>query len=237
VSELAKSLLAFQKNAPSLHRDATNPHFKSKFLSLEGLMDAVLPVANNWGLVITQFPTGVETPHGTVPALRTRITHAESGEFLEDVMLLLPERDGPQAQGSALTYARRYSLMAALGLVADEDDDGNAATQSGLGEPQPLRADRPSGGSSSGASPKPELVTPPEDAKPSDYVVHFGKNRGVLLGSLTAAQLSWYATKWEVQDTPSDYDRRLKAAAVSLHAGDDSPLVAALSAHDDEIPF
>jgi hypothetical protein len=115
--------------------------------------------------------------------------------------------------------------------IASADEVRN---RSGLGEPQPNGSQH---SPSSEASPKPELVTPPEDAKPSDYVVHFGKNRGVLLGSLTAAQLSWYATKWEVQDTPSDYDRRLKAAAVSLHAGDDSPLVAALSAHDQDLPF
>lgn len=69
-----------------------------------------------------------------------------------------------------------------------------------------------------------DLPVVPEDAKPSEYAIHFGKNRGVLLGSLTAAQLGWYATKWEVQDTPSDYDLRLKAAAVALHSGDDSPM-------------
>ena len=69
-----------------------------------------------------------------------------------------------------------------------------------------------------------DLVTPPEDSKPSEYVIHFGKNRGVLLGALTAAQLRWYANEWVVQDTPSDYDLRLKAAAVALHTGSDEPL-------------
>lgn len=90
-----------------------------------------------------------------------------------------------------------------------------------------------------GGGPAADLPTIPEDAKPSEYVIHFGKNRGVLLGSLTAAQLGWYATKWEVQDTPSDYDRRLKAAAVALQSGDDEPLVvgAGLSTYDESIPF
>ena len=76
------------------------------------------------------------------------------------------------------------------------------------------------------SSPADDLTTPPEDAKPSEYVIHFGKNRGVLLGALTAAQLAWYATKWEVQDTPSDYDLRLKAAAAALNSGSDEPLAA-----------
>ena len=79
-----------------------------------------------------------------------------------------------------------------------------------------------------------DLTTPPEDAKPSEYVVHFGKNRGVLLGALTAAQLRWYANEWVVQDTPSDYDLRLKAAAVALHAGEDAPLS---SDPYPEVPF
>jgi hypothetical protein len=79
-------------------------------------------------------------------------------------------------------------------------------------------------GSGNGSSAKPDLPAIPEDARPSEYAVHFGKNRGTLLGSLTKQQLGWYAEKWEVQDTPSDYDLRLKAAAFALYAGDDTPL-------------
>ena len=62
--------------------------------------------------------------------------------------------------------------------------------------------------------------------RPSETVVHFGKNKGVLLGSLTPAQVRWYATEWTLQDTPSEYDHHLKAAAVALHAGDDTPFAA-----------
>ncbi len=62
--------------------------------------------------------------------------------------------------------------------------------------------------------------------KPSELPVHFGKNKGVFLGSLTPAQLRWYATEWQLQDTPSPYDHLLKSAAVALYAGDDSPIEA-----------
>jgi len=220
VSELGKALLQFQKNAPDLHRDATNPHFKSKFLSLEGLMGAVLPVANNCGLVISQFPT---TADGTQPALRTRIEHADSGEFIEDVMLLVPEKEGPQAQGSALTYARRYSLMAALGLVADEDDDGNQASNgrqaNGVGtnwRPSEAKPDM----SQEEYLALVEIAQLPK-AVASQQVIHFGKNKGVLLSELTPGQLRWLANEWVIQDEPSEYDHRLKAAAVALQAGDD----------------
>ncbi len=61
-------------------------------------------------------------------------------------------------------------------------------------------------------------------AKPSELPVHFGKNRGILLGSLTSSQVRWYAMEWQLQDTPSEYDHLLKTAAVALHAGDDSPI-------------
>ena len=60
--------------------------------------------------------------------------------------------------------------------------------------------------------------------KPSEMPVHFGRNRGVLLGSMTPAQVRWYAQEWKVQDEPSEYDHRLKAAAVALSAGDDRPI-------------
>ncbi len=70
--------------------------------------------------------------------------------------------------------------------------------------------------------------------KPSELPCHFGKNRGVLLGSLTPAQVRWYATEWQLQDTPSDYDHLLKTAAVALYAGDDSPIEADPYA---DIPF
>jgi hypothetical protein len=103
-----------------------------------------------------------------------------------------------------------------------------------------VRARSAGAGGTDGQSPAPAELSPiPEDAAPSQYVVHFGKNRGVRMGSLTPPQLRWYAETWVVQEDPSDYDRRLKAAAVALHSGDDTPLVPAgvLSPHDDEIPF
>lgn len=124
MSNLAKAVLGVQTDAPDLHFDAANPHFKNKFLSLHGLTEALRPVLSKHGLVVLQFPTQVDMQ----PALRTKLIHAESGETEEDTMLLAAVKLDPQGQGSAITYARRYSLMAILGLVADEDDDGQKAT-------------------------------------------------------------------------------------------------------------
>lgn len=119
-----EALLDVQKALPSLSKDARNPHFKNKYVTLEQLMEKVLPVLHERDLLLLQLPT---TYTGDL-ALETQIVHVPSGTEVKSVMPLNKlQKDDPQGQGSALTYARRYSLMATLGLVADEDDDGNAA--------------------------------------------------------------------------------------------------------------
>jgi hypothetical protein len=120
-STLAQSLLAFQAEGVKLQKDSINPHFKNRYIGLDSLMADVLPVLNKCGLVVLQMPT--ESEGG--PALTTRIVHAETGDSIESTMPLLMTKQDPQAQGAALTYARRYALMAFLGLVADEDTDGH----------------------------------------------------------------------------------------------------------------
>lgn len=154
MSELGKALLAFQSDMPALQRDAINPHFRNRHVSLENLMGHVLPKLNAAGLVVMQMPTVSREPGvGSVPALRTTILHAESGESIEDVMLLMPGKQDPQGQGSAITYARRYALMSALGLVADEDDDGNASSGAG----STTKRDRqPESASEAGSTPAPD---------------------------------------------------------------------------------
>ena len=232
MSELAKALLAFQADAPTIQKDAINPHFRSKFVSLHALMEVVLPALNKHGVILMQLPTVV---NGYGPALRTVLTHAETGESVEDVMPLQAAKNDPQGQGSALTYARRYALMAALGLVADEDDDGNAAQNRGR---EPARSrdeagstpapDNPADAARAAQEAAKEARTPTDDGHPSEVVVHFGKNgpgpdnprgdlAGTKLGDLLPKQLAWYADTWEPKNDPRD--RRLKLAAQALKKG------------------
>lgn len=117
-------LLKLQGEAIALQKDAINPHFKNTYITLNELMGKILPKLNELGLVLMQTPTTL----GGTPAMTTTIADAESGEVISDTMALVLDRPTPQAQGSAITYARRYALMSMLGLVADEDDDGNKAT-------------------------------------------------------------------------------------------------------------
>ncbi len=122
---LYDALLAFQADAPTLQKDKINPAFRSKYLSLDSLMEQVLPALNAHGLIWTTLPGRDDDGAGV---LRYELIHAASGDRLGGTMPLLAAKPDPQGQGSAITYARRYSLMAVLGLVADEDDDGNRAS-------------------------------------------------------------------------------------------------------------
>jgi len=105
-------------------KDSRNPHFKNSYISLTKLLDVVLPVLTGKGLVLIQTPTTVVGG----PGLRTAIVDVDTGETVEGEVPLMLERDNPQGLGSAITYARRYALMSMLALVADEDDDGQAAS-------------------------------------------------------------------------------------------------------------
>jgi hypothetical protein len=126
-STLVEALLAFQADAPKLTKDATNPHFKNKYTSLDSLIADVVPVLSQHKLVWLTRPGRDETG---APALHYELLYAPSGERVEGAMPLMLSKEDPQGQGSALTYARRYSMVSVLGLAADDDDDGNRARPS-----------------------------------------------------------------------------------------------------------
>lgn len=123
LGELLAALSAFQGEVESVSKDAANPFFKSSYASLPAVVKAASPLLAKHTLTVTQH-LGHDEDGDT---LTTIVGHA-SGQYLGDTMRLRPVKDDPQAQGSATTYGRRYAYMAALGLVAEEDDDGNAGS-------------------------------------------------------------------------------------------------------------
>lgn len=130
IASLAAALAKFQAEVKQPKKDADNPFFKSKYVPLEGVQSAVKePMAKN-GLSYTQFAVA----DGERIGVATIIMH-ESGEFIEFDPLYLPGRNAkgfdPQSVGSAITYGRRYSLAAALGISSEDDDDGNASSAPG----------------------------------------------------------------------------------------------------------
>lgn len=124
MNSLAQALVKAQRGfAPAL-KQSMNPHFRSKYVDLAGCVEAVIDSLNANGIALIQQTH--ECADGIV--VETVFLH-ESGERLDCGKLHVPAtKHDAQGYGSALTYARRYSLMAACG-IAPEDDDGNAASK------------------------------------------------------------------------------------------------------------
>jgi len=120
VGKLGDALAKAQAEMEGAAKDATNPHFRSKYADLASIRDACRPLAK-FGIAFLQ-PTRAEGPHVTVTTL---LLHS-SGEWIAEDLTLTAGQNTPQAVGSAITYGRRYGLAAMVG-IAPEDDDGEAA--------------------------------------------------------------------------------------------------------------
>jgi len=124
MKQIATALVKAQKAFGPALKTATNPHFKSRYADLSACVEAVMDGLNDNGIALIQ--KCYDCANGVM--VETVFVH-ESGEMLECGILHVPaSKQDPQGYGSALTYARRYSLMAACG-IAPEDDDGNAASR------------------------------------------------------------------------------------------------------------
>ncbi len=147
ISNLAEALVALQAELPIIPFDSVNPFFNSKYASLKAILSIVRPLLVKHNLTVTQLPSSpnpplleVSTITAAVPnapsastafalvGLSTRLVHA-SGEWIEDEIHIPVEADQRVAQitGSDITYLRRYSLSALLGIITDEDTDGEPA--------------------------------------------------------------------------------------------------------------
>lgn len=124
MQNVSAALVKAQKAFGPALKTNTNPHFKSKYADLSACIEAVIDALHANGIALVQ--RNIETDSGV--CVETVFVH-ESGETLSSGPLHVPAaKNDPQGYGSALTYARRYSLMAACG-IAPEDDDGNAAVK------------------------------------------------------------------------------------------------------------
>lgn len=192
---LEQALVAAQTEMPAVEPDSVNPHFRSRYVSLDHLIAKTRPVLNRHGLAVTQEPTHIEGE----PALRTTVVHV-SGESRSSVMpLLLTKRDS-QGVGGALTYSRRYAWAALLGVSADEDDDGNQVSSG------PPPADPPA------AAPATTRATA---GAASQYAFKTGKYAGQMFSDVPSAYLAWYLEKGPLQAVKAeilDYQAQGKTA-------------------------
>jgi hypothetical protein len=135
MKEIAAALVKAQKAFGPALKTSTNPAFRSKYAKLENCIEAVIDALNDNGIMLMQ-PTHL-CEDGVI--VETMFLH-ESGEQISNGKLHVPAtKHDAQGYGSALTYARRYSLLAACGIAA-EDDDGEAASKSKAAPPKPAAA-------------------------------------------------------------------------------------------------
>ncbi len=208
ISNISAALAKFQSEVKQPKKDTNNPFFNKKYVPLEGVVSVITePLAKN-GLSYIQS-TGTE---GENVIVTTLLMHT-SGEFIESDPLRLPghqvQKGGgkdfnPQGIGSAITYGRRYSLTALLGIASEEDDDGN----SGSGDQ-----------STSGNKPNSQSAGNGQVDKRSEAQVKrlfaIAKDKGVSVANLKKALMKDY-NKTQAEDlTKKEYDElcgRLEAA-------------------------
>ena len=132
IGKLAEALSRAQAEMHAAKFNAVNPFLKNNYADLGSIIDTAKPTLGKYGLAVTQHPFN----EGDRVGVETVLTHA-SGEWISS-SLSLPLADekgksGAQVAGSIITYLRRYTLSAVLGMYSDEDTDGNS-------EPKPAEA-------------------------------------------------------------------------------------------------
>lgn len=122
IGELARALCEAQKTMDNAKRDSLNPFFHTNYSSLASVWEACRPALVENGLAVSQLCIN----EGDMVGVETILMHT-SGEWISNKLMLKPIKPDPQAQGSALTYARRYSLSGIVCLATEADDDGEGA--------------------------------------------------------------------------------------------------------------
>lgn len=136
---LYTALLAAQRDFGAVTKNKQNPHLKNFYADLGAVLEAVTePLANHGLLIVQRF-----NHNERGPVLITEIVHAATGDKVaSELPIVTKDPTDPQKLGGAITYARRYSLLAILSLTA-EDDDGNAASQPRQQQRAPAAPPRP----------------------------------------------------------------------------------------------
>ena len=128
ITKLSQAMLKVQQQLQPAIKDAKNTFVGNDYATLNSVMETCKDALISHGIWLTQLPCPAPVELGTGHiALETKLIHAESGEWISSTAVIPLPKNDPQGMGSAITYARRYSLCAMLGIVT-EDDDGNAAS-------------------------------------------------------------------------------------------------------------
>lgn len=122
-TKLAKALLSVQTQLQPALKDAENPFTKSSYATLNSVMTACRDALCTNGIWMTQYPVPAPEHLGTGHlGLMTKLTHAESGQWQSGLAVAPLPKNDPQGYGSCISYLRRYTLCAMLGIVTEDDD-------------------------------------------------------------------------------------------------------------------
>ncbi len=209
LDQIAPALAAAQASLNAAKKDKVNPHFKSQYATLQSVWDAAREVLAPNGLSVIQT---FEKTDGKLMDIRTTLLH-KSGQWIAGVLSLAPQQANPQGIGSAITYGRRYALAAILGIVADEDDDGNQASHS---DEAPRQASRPSPAPQSA----PKRIETPVKAAPvksggwRDMPVpkFIKKYAGATMGEMEGKDVLWWAENY----TPKEFKGAISEADIAF---------------------
>lgn len=180
VKDLFTALSKAQGELHAVKKDSLNPFFKSHYADLESIWDAVRATLAKNGLCVVQGIAHVDGVTGLV----TTVGHS-SGQWIKSFTPLNPVKNDPQGMGSAITYHRRYSLAAMLGVVQTDDDGEVAMNRPKLpgGQPAPqVFPDQPSNG---------------DGYEPTGYRIPFGKFNRKTLDEVDTGELRSYVTYLE----------------------------------------
>lgn len=191
INELATALAAVQGAMEPARMNAINPFLKNKYADLNSVIDSIKHLLAENGLSYVQMPNTPPIEYGPAIGLTTRLMHS-SGQWIEETytMPMPSEERGKsmmQVAGSAISYARRYALSAMLGIVADEDSDGNGSQDRGrnVTKNPPNAEKNVQPGATNGHKP---TVTPAQQ-KPSED----------QMKALHAAGSAFYGDAWDEQ--------------------------------------
>lgn len=135
ICDLAKALMVVQASLAPAKRDSTNPYYNSTYADLSSVWESCRVLLSKNGLCVIQ---GNRVGADSTLIVETFLIH-ESGQWVQSELCLPLSKNDPQGVGSAMTYGRRYGLAAIVGIVADADDDGNAASaKNGNGNVRPM---------------------------------------------------------------------------------------------------
>jgi hypothetical protein len=137
LGELTKALINVQRSVQGATANKTNPHLKNKYADLGSVWSTCRDLLADNGLAVTHVFR--ESTNGETVTCVAMLLHV-SGQSITSTLTLRPGKNTPQEMGSAITYARRYTLASLVGIVVDDDDDGNAATRKEQNAPKGIEA-------------------------------------------------------------------------------------------------